>query len=108
MCVLLGGRVSEELHFGQVTTGALDDLKRVTAFAYSQVIDSFSYLSYCVTNLTLMSVLHITSLDILTCTSVDVDLFRKGQHATPNTGIRPFRIPVLITELALLSVIYHT
>ena len=33
----LGGRAAEELTFGKVTTGASDDLKRVTQMAYSMV-----------------------------------------------------------------------
>jgi AFG3 family protein len=37
MCVALGGRVAEEITFGSVTTGAQDDLKRVTNIAYAQV-----------------------------------------------------------------------
>jgi cell division protease FtsH len=39
MTVLLAGRVSEQLTFGRVTTGAADDLKRVTAIARSMVHD---------------------------------------------------------------------
>lgn len=38
MCVLLGGRVSEQLFFETVTTGAGDDLKRVTRMAYAQIV----------------------------------------------------------------------
>lgn len=37
MCMTLGGRVSEELFFGRITTGAEDDLKKVTQSAYAQV-----------------------------------------------------------------------
>lgn len=33
----LGGRVSEEIFFGKITTGAQDDLKKITEIAYSQV-----------------------------------------------------------------------
>ena len=33
----LGGRVSEELFFGRITTGAQDDLQRITQMAYAQV-----------------------------------------------------------------------
>ena len=35
----LGGRASEEVFFSRVTTGAQDDLKKVTANAYAQVGD---------------------------------------------------------------------
>lgn len=37
MCVMLGGRVAEQLCFGQITTGAQDDLRKVTQSAYAQV-----------------------------------------------------------------------
>ena len=39
MKVLLAGRVSEQITFGRVTTGAADDLKRVTAIARSMVYE---------------------------------------------------------------------
>ncbi len=35
LCVALGGRVAEEMTFGVVTTGARDDLEKVTKMAYS-------------------------------------------------------------------------
>lgn len=37
MCMALGGRVSEQMFFASITTGAQDDLKKVTRMAYSQV-----------------------------------------------------------------------
>jgi len=37
MCMALGGRVAEEVVFKRITTGASDDLDRVTKMAYSQV-----------------------------------------------------------------------
>lgn len=37
MCVMLGGRVSESMFFESVTTGAQDDLQKVTKIAYAQV-----------------------------------------------------------------------
>lgn len=37
MCMTLGGRVAEQLFFGRVTTGAQDDLRKVTQSAYAQV-----------------------------------------------------------------------
>lgn len=37
MCMALGGRVSEQLFFNDVTTGAQDDLRKVTQMAYAQV-----------------------------------------------------------------------
>ena len=44
MCMTLGGRVSEEIFFGKITTGAQDDLKKVTQNAYAQV--SVIFLSF--------------------------------------------------------------
>ncbi|ESO87916.1 hypothetical protein LOTGIDRAFT_127065 [Lottia gigantea] len=38
MCMTLGGRVSESIFFGEITTGAQDDLSKVTQSAYSQVV----------------------------------------------------------------------
>lgn len=37
MCMMLGGRVAESVFFGRITTGAQDDLKKVTQSAYAQV-----------------------------------------------------------------------
>ena len=37
MCMTMGGRVAEELFFGRITTGAQDDLSKVTRSAYSQI-----------------------------------------------------------------------
>ncbi|TVR71503.1 MAG: ATP-dependent metallopeptidase FtsH/Yme1/Tma family protein [Marinilabiliales bacterium] len=37
MCVALGGRASEEINFKKVSTGALNDLERVTKQAYAMV-----------------------------------------------------------------------
>ncbi|KAF6025518.1 AFG3L2 [Bugula neritina] len=37
MCMTLGGRISEEIFFGKITTGAQDDLEKVTQSAYAQV-----------------------------------------------------------------------
>lgn len=41
MCMMLGGRVAEQLFFGQITTGAQDDLRKVTQSAYAQVGSTF-------------------------------------------------------------------
>uniref|UniRef100_A0A667XWZ1 AFG3-like AAA ATPase 2 n=1 Tax=Myripristis murdjan TaxID=586833 RepID=A0A667XWZ1_9TELE len=38
MCMTLGGRVSEEIFFGRITTGAQDDLRKVTQSAYAQIV----------------------------------------------------------------------
>ncbi|KAK7114430.1 mitochondrial inner membrane m-AAA protease component AFG3L2-like [Littorina saxatilis] len=38
MCMTLGGRVSEQIFFNRITTGAQDDLKKVTQNAYAQVV----------------------------------------------------------------------
>ncbi|RLD64156.1 MAG: cell division protein FtsH [Bacteroidetes bacterium] len=37
MCAALGGRVSEEITFGKISTGALNDLEKVTKQAYAMV-----------------------------------------------------------------------
>lgn len=37
MCVTLGGRAAEEIVFGKITTGAQNDLERITKLAYSMV-----------------------------------------------------------------------
>jgi AFG3 family protein len=38
MCMTLGGRVSEQVFFGRITTGAQDDLRKVTQSAYAQIV----------------------------------------------------------------------
>lgn len=38
MCSLLGGRAAEEVCFGKVSTGALNDLERATKMAYAMVV----------------------------------------------------------------------
>ncbi|XP_071315558.1 mitochondrial inner membrane m-AAA protease component AFG3L1-like isoform X2 [Trachinotus anak] len=38
MCMMLGGRVAEQVFFERITTGAQDDLKKVTQSAYAQVV----------------------------------------------------------------------
>lgn len=37
MCMTLGGRVAEELKFGEVSTGAQDDLQKITRQVYAQI-----------------------------------------------------------------------
>ncbi|KAI0224965.1 AAA ATPase afg3, partial [Massospora cicadina] len=37
MCMTLGGRASEQLFFNSITTGAKDDLQKVTKLAYAQI-----------------------------------------------------------------------
>lgn len=39
MCMALGGRVAESLVFNRITTGAQDDLQKVTKMAYAQIRD---------------------------------------------------------------------
>ena len=51
MCMTLGGRVSEELFFNRITTGAQDDLQKVTQNAYAQIVhygmnEKVGYVSY--------------------------------------------------------------
>ena len=43
MCMTLGGRASEEVFFERITTGAQDDLKKVTSSAYAQVNYKYVY-----------------------------------------------------------------
>merc|ERR1719419_1182124 len=38
MCMTLGGRVSEQIFFNRITSGAQDDLKKITQSAYAQVV----------------------------------------------------------------------
>uniref|UniRef100_A0A672K482 Peptidase M41 domain-containing protein n=1 Tax=Sinocyclocheilus grahami TaxID=75366 RepID=A0A672K482_SINGR len=38
MCMMLGGHVAEQVFFGWITTGAHDDLKKVTQSAYAQIV----------------------------------------------------------------------
>jgi len=37
MCMTLGGRVAEDIFFGKISTGAQNDLERITKLAYSMV-----------------------------------------------------------------------
>ena len=37
LAAMLGGRVSEQINFGEVSTGALNDLERATKMAYAMV-----------------------------------------------------------------------
>jgi AFG3 family protein len=37
MCATLGGRASEEINFSKISTGALNDLERVTKTAYAMI-----------------------------------------------------------------------
>ena len=51
ICALLGGRVAEEIIFGRISTGAQNDLERVTNMAFAMVAvygmsDDIGYLSY--------------------------------------------------------------
>lgn len=51
MVMAMGGRVAEEITFGQISTGAQNDLERITAMAYAMVVDygmseKIGYVSY--------------------------------------------------------------
>ena len=37
MCVTLGGRIAESIIFNEISTGAQDDLEKVTKLAYQQI-----------------------------------------------------------------------
>jgi AFG3 family protein len=39
MCMTLGGRAAEALKFGEISTGATDDLQKVTRLAVAQVTE---------------------------------------------------------------------
>jgi cell division protease FtsH len=39
VCVLLGGRAAEEIAIGEITTGAHDDLNKVTSFVQKMVME---------------------------------------------------------------------
>lgn len=39
ICALLGGRVAEEIVFGRISTGAQNDLERITTMAYAMVAE---------------------------------------------------------------------
>ncbi|MCY3595122.1 MAG: ATP-dependent zinc metalloprotease FtsH [Bacteroidetes bacterium] len=39
MTMMMGGRVAEEIKFGQLSTGAQNDLERITKTAYAMVVD---------------------------------------------------------------------
>lgn len=51
ICALLGGRVAEEIIFGQISTGAQNDLERITEMAFAMVAvygmsEELGYVSY--------------------------------------------------------------
>lgn len=51
MCVMLGGRVAEQIFFNRISTGAQDDLQKITQSAYAQVVrfgmsDKVGYVSF--------------------------------------------------------------
>ncbi len=51
MIMAMGGRVAEEIIFGRISTGAQNDLERITAMAYAMVVDygmseAIGYVSY--------------------------------------------------------------
>lgn len=39
MCMTYGGRVAEKIFFDRITTGAQDDLNKITKMAYAQVYE---------------------------------------------------------------------
>src|SRR5690625_5514447 len=39
ICALLGGRVAEEIIFGRISTGAQNDLERITNMAFAMVAE---------------------------------------------------------------------
>ena len=69
MCMALGGRVAEKLFFGRISSGAQDDLQKVTRSAYSQVRRMTSPLiKICVVSLNVTKVNLHGMCKMLTCT----------------------------------------
>lgn len=62
MCMTLGGRVAEEIFFGRITTGAQDDLRKVTQSAYAQVRCQRTQTFFCLKGLKVPVI--VTSLNI--------------------------------------------
>ena len=54
MCMTLGGRVAEEIFFGEITTGAQDDLQKITRLAFE----------YCASCMLFYSCHHLTPLTV--------------------------------------------
>jgi cell division protease FtsH len=55
ICGLLGGRIAEEIIFGEISTGAQNDLERVTEIAYNMVVvygmsEKIGYMSFLESN----------------------------------------------------------
>lgn len=61
MCMALGGRVAESLVFNKVTTGAQNDLEKVTKMAYAMVIVLFKPLRKAVFLSTVLN--HISNIE---------------------------------------------
>ena len=61
MCMSLGGRISEQIFFGRITSGAQDDLQKVTQNAYMQVCSSYTLIhkSVCYGNKTRYCVVRL-------------------------------------------------
>jgi len=38
VCTAMGGRISEEIFFNKITTGASDDIKKITNIVYQLVV----------------------------------------------------------------------
>lgn len=78
MCMTLGGRVSEQIFFKRITTGAQDDLKKVTQSAYAQVRIIVLFCDTCLPTMMRCSVvlpeLELRSAVDLDCCSVTVGL----------------------------------
>ncbi len=47
MCMTLGGRISELIFFNKLSTGAQDDLRKITQLAYAQVILKLTLIAFC-------------------------------------------------------------
>jgi hypothetical protein len=57
MCMTIGGRVSEEIFFGKITTGAQDDLQKITKMAF-EICANCAFFSFCMSSVDLFGRRH--------------------------------------------------
>ncbi|CAH3026714.1 unnamed protein product [Porites evermanni] len=76
MCMTLGGRVSEQIFFGRITTGAQDDLSKVTKSAYAQA-KCFAMCQRCASSLANT----LNGLGMESCLLIIIEFSQK--HITP-------------------------
>ncbi|MCH8959820.1 MAG: ATP-dependent zinc metalloprotease FtsH [Bacteroidetes bacterium] len=92
MTMAVGGRVAEEIVFGKISTGAQNDLERITKMAYAMVVDygmseRVGYVSYNLSGRNSESPLFEKPYSEMTARIIDgeikilIDGVRKGAHA---------------------------